>query len=354
MRKLSLFLFICLSLQGFGQIGLGFYDLPYWGDTYYRHTVPVVSSVQIPQSVYDSTGFSQYWDLTVFGTESLADTAQYLWVEGTPAAFDFPDANMVDYNPEASNGAYQYFIKNETGFYFSGQSGGFETEQGIFDIKAEFRPAVPVVKVPAKFGDVVSETSRAAVDLFTIGNVKLTTKTDYWINGFGTVKTPVGEEFEVLRIKRRTKSEVIFSIQLGENKIEDTTINEETSWEFFASGYGDPIASITKTKDEIVGLDQYSMFYKDKRIKSSLNEISVVNNMSLIHLSNYNRLIINDPDLKNGGLIEVYNLNGQLISSLKACSQSNTIETSYFAKGVYFVKTEGQKGQIETKTISIN
>lgn len=354
MRKLALLAFVLVTVQSFGQIGLGFYDLPYWGDTYYRHVVPFVSSSQIPQSVYDSTGLEQYWDFTAFGTESEPDTARYLWVEGTPAAFDFPDANMVDYDPEASNGAYQYFIKDETGLYFSGQSGGFDTEQGTFNIKAEFRPAVPVIQVPARFGDVVSETSRASVDLFTIGNVKLTTKTNYIINGFGTVKTPTEEEYEVLRIKRETESEVIFSIQLGENKIEDTTITKETTWEFYASGYGDAIVNVAKTRDEMVGLDQYSMYYKDERVKSSLEETITVENMSLIHLANYNKLIVKDADLVNGGTIDIYNLNGQLVLSVAASQQVSTIETTAFVKGIYIVKTEGTNGSIETKTISIN
>jgi hypothetical protein len=354
MRKLALFTFICLSAQSFGQIGLSYYDLPYRGETYYRHLVPMISSAQIPQSVYDSTGLEQYWDFSSFSTESEPDTALYLWVEGTPGAFDFPDANMVDYNPDAENGAYQYFIKNETGLYFSGQSGGLNTPQGNFDIRAEFRPAVPIMKVPARFGDAVSETSRASVDLFTFGNVKLTTNTSYVINGFGTVKTPTGEEYEVLRIKRETVSEVIFSIQLGPNKIEDTTTTQETTWEFYTNGYGDAIVNITRSFDEMVGLDQYSMYYKDERIKSSMNEQLLVKNMSLFHLANYNQLIVKDPDLENGGVIEIFNLNGQLISTTQATSQVNNIETAAFTKGVYIVKTTGAKGKVETKTISIN
>ncbi len=354
MRIFTLSVFIALTINSFGQIGLGFYDLPYWGDTYYRNVIPNISSAMIPKNVSDSSDSELYWDLSGIGGDLQTDTANYFWVEGTPAAFDFPDANMADYNPNANNGQYQYFIKNETGFYFSGQSGGFATQQGTFDIKAEFRPAVPIIKVPARLGDQASETSRSSVDLLTFGNVKLTTKTHYIINGFGTVKIPGGEEFEVLRIERETESEVIFSIKFGEMTIEDTTLTTETAWEFYTSGYGDAIAKVTKTFDEQVGLDQYAFSYKKDRVKSSINEAQNVKNMSLIYLNNYEKIIVNDADLANGGLVKVIDLNGREIRKINASSSTISVNSSDLNGGVYVISTTGKNGISESKTLVIN
>ncbi|MGB0429350.1 MAG: T9SS type A sorting domain-containing protein [Bacteroidia bacterium] len=354
MRILTTILFLTIANQSFSQIGLGFYDLPYWGDTYYRNNVIGISSAAIPQNVYDTTSQEQYWDLSGITGETDVDTSNYFWVEGTPAAFDFPDANMADYDPNDDNGQYMYFIKDETGFYFSGQSGGLATEMGDFDIKAEFRPAVPLVKVPARLGDNVSEVSRASVDLLTFGKVKLATTTEYTISGYGTVKIPGGEEFEVLRFNRVTESEVIFSINLGGQTIEDTTTTLETTWEFYTSGYGDAVATITKSFDEMVGLDQYSFAYKKERIKSSIASKSTTKNMSVFNLPSHNALIVKDVNLEKGGIVELYNINGQCVYHKSVQSSALKIETQTFNKGVYIIKTQSNNGIVESKTVIIN
>lgn len=353
MKYSILSLFVLISLQGIGQIGLGFYDLPYWGETYFRKNLIQVSETQIPASVYDSTETELYWDFSQLSGETFPDTAYYFWVEGTPAAFDFPDANMVDYNPEVEGGAYQYFIKDETGFYLSGQSSSMSTQMGDFEIKAEFRPAVPLIQVPARLGDEVSESSRASVDLLTFGKVLITTNSKYVINGYGTVKIPGGEEQEVLRIKRETENEAIVSVQFGPQEIKDTTLTYETSYAFYASGYGDAIAQVTISTEENLGLEQYSFAYKDKRVKSSLQETSTASNMSVFVFQEHKQLLVKDENLKNGGLVEIVNLNGQTLKQTKALNEVVQIGIETLSPGIYIVKSTNSDILITTKTIAI-
>ncbi|MBI1183175.1 T9SS type A sorting domain-containing protein [bacterium] len=342
---------LLLSFQGMAQIGLGYYDLPNRGEIYLRKSVINMSYRKMPGSINQQSTEAIEWDFSGITDATQPDTSYYYWVEGTPAAFDFPDANMVDHNPDNSSAQYVYFIKNPTGFYLSGQSGSMNTPMGQLDIKAEFRPAAPLLKVPAKLGDEVDEVSRASVDLLSLGKVLITSNVHYVIDGFGTVIIPGGASYEVLRIKRETATEAIVSVSVGPQEIHDTTTTIETAYEFYTNGYGDAIAKFTISEEQRTGTTTYSFAYKDDRIVSSVQPAPLsktANNLNLIYISSLKQLIIKNTDLQDGGRIEVYNTNGQLVRELNATSQVLTVDMAALPAGVYVVKSTSNNKIIET------
>ena len=346
---------LLLSFVGYSQIELDYFDLPRRGHTYIKNVVPSLPASAIPADVLDSSDKKEFaWDLTEITNEAEMDTINYYWVEGTSAVFDFPDANMVDYDLEAEAPEnYNYFIKKEEGFWLSGTSGGFETELGTFDIKAEFRPAVPIVMVPAMLGDEVSETSRATVSVATFGEARLTTFTDYEINGFGTLKIPGDDEtHEVLRIKRVTKSDIDIEIDIFGQKIDTVTTTKETAYEFYRKNYGDYLASITFSSDGGLGEGQWSFDYKASRVVSNVISGNQEVELGLINLPSANALIlISKPMI--GGQYSIVNLEGKTIKSWIAQNEKELFNSSALAPGVYVIQAVDTNGNAEFKKFTI-
>lgn len=345
---------ILMASLGYSQITLDYYDLPERGHSYYRNVVPSLPKSAIPSSVLDSTAQEFEWDLTAITNRSETDTLNYYWVEGTSAVFDFPDANMVDFDLEAENPpAHTYFIKKEEGFWLSGTSGGFETELGTFDLKAEFRPAVPILKVPVMISEEVSATSRATVDIATFGNVRLTTKTHYVVNGFGTLKLPGDNEtYEVLRIKRTTDSEIEIDLEIFGQKIDTTTLTKEIAYEFYAQNYGDYIASINAASDDGGEVDSWSFTYKNSRNISSISNREPGVGFNLIYLQPVNTLILSSEKMI-GGNYTLLNLEGKIISTRTALKEKEVFDTSSLKPGYYLVKAMDSKGHLEMKKFVI-
>ena len=332
---------------------MGYYDLPSRGHTYFQKNISPISGSSIPESVYDSTDKEHFWDFSTMDGRVLNDTMHYYWVEGTSAAFDFPDANMADIDLNGGN-EISYFIKNETGLYFSGQSGAFGTELGNFDIKAEFRPAVPILKVPARIGDVVDETSRAKVSILTIGNVNLTTYSHYEINGYGTVKIPGDEEFLAMRVKRVNKTVIEFSIELIPGQpISDTTTTIETTYEFYTPGYGDAVAKVTVVFDENLGLDQYSFDYKDRREVSSIETVLDADVPVAKYLPLSKVLQVQSP-IMEGGSYELISVKGQSVGVWKNVSATMHLNIQTLDAGPYVLKSTTAKGLQSTQQIIIH
>lgn len=350
-------LFACCSLLisslSIAQVSLGYYDLPSRGHTYYQKNISPISGSSIPASVYDSTDQEHFWDFTEMDGRILDDTMHYFWVEGTSAAFDFPDANMADIDLNGGN-EISYFIKNQTGLYFSGQSGAFGTDLGDFDIKAEFRPAVPILKIPARLGDVVDETSRASVSILTLGKVNLTTFSHYEINGYGTVKIPGGEEFLAMRVKRVNKTVIEFSIELIPGQpISDTTTTTETTYEFYTPGYGDAVAKVTVVFDENLGLDQYSFDYKNRRDVSSIETLQQADEPVVKYLPESKTLQIQSA-LMEGGVYELVSVKGQSVGVWKNVSAVQQLSTQTLEAGPYVLKSTTAEGLQSSQQIIIH
>jgi hypothetical protein len=346
-----------LSLVSFlatAQITLTHYDLPYRGETYYRHVATGFSSSEVPSGVYDSTGSAMYWDLSGIDAPTELDTLRYLWVEGTPDVFDFPDANMVDYDIENPN-SYTYFIRNESGLYLSGNSGSFSAgTMGDFNIKAEFRPAVPIIKTPATYGDVVEAVSRSSVDISVLGNVKVTTHTRYYINGYGTVKIPGGEEHETLRLKRISKSVAIITISIGPTEIIDTSTTFITAYEFYGKKYGDMLAQFTISRDESLGLDQFGFLFKDQMARSGIEgQTTKPAKFSTRYLPENGTILVDNPLLEDGGSIYLYNTSGELVHAHHRSGASQSIPVGTLTDGLYLIMCNPINGIPETKTIVI-
>lgn len=354
MKRILLCSLLFVSTLASAQITITHYDLPYRGETYYRLTATSFSSNQVPSTVYDSTGAAMYWDLSGINVPTDTDTMNYYWVEGTPAAFDFPDANMVDYDLDNPT-SYTYYIKNETGLYLSGNSGSFSTGgMGDFDIKAEFRPAVPIIQTPASYGDVVDAISRSSVDLSVLGNLKITTHTRYYINGFGTLKIPSGEEHEVLRFRRINKSVIIIAINIGPTQITDTTTNITESYEFYGKKYGDMLAQFTITHDENLGLDQYGFSYKDQMTRSGISgQTSSKASLSASYIPESGCIMVEDPMMENGGSIYLYNTSGALLYASHKGGSQQFISAQSLPNGLYLIMAKSIDGGSETKTIVI-
>lgn len=341
-------LFTCLA--GFSQIELDYYDLPKRGESYLRNSVFTLPSSAIPESVLDESKQEFEWDLSEITNEYEVDTTHFYWIEGTSGVFDFPDANMVDFDINADEPAsFNYFIKKPDGFWLSGTSGGFETDLGTFDIKAEFRPAVPIMKVPANVGDEVSETSRATVSVATFGNVRLTTITDYKINGFGTLKIPGDDEtYEVLRVKRVTDNEVEIDIDIFGQKIDTVTKTQETAYEFYTKKYGDNLASVSVTEGEEAGVEQWSFGYKKSRVVSSIPNQKQGFGLGIIQLPSANALILISESMV-GGKYNLVDMEGKLVKSWTAHTTKELVNTSQLQPGVYLVRATNTNGNSEFK-----
>lgn len=343
---------VLLSSLGIAQVSFGYYDLPSRGQAYHQKVIASFPGSTIPASVFDTTKQEHYWDLSEIKGVTSDDTLFFHWVEGTPAAFDFPDANMVDVNPAGGNEA-SYFIKNETGLYFSGQSGGLNTQIGNLNLKAEFRPAVPVLKVPALQGDVVEEVSRASVDILTFGKVNLTTTTRYEINGSGTVKLPSGEEFLTMRVKRLSITVIEFNIALPGQELSDTTTTTETTYEFYTPGYGDAVANIAITFDENLGLEQYSFQYKNRREVSSVNTVSTeAPTLQVLHLAEKQLVLLRAPQMI-GGMYELMAANGKVVKTWKGSSDTEQLPTQTLSRGIYVLKATNTQGLSTTHKIVV-
>lgn len=344
---------LLLPFLSAAQVSLGYYDLPSRGHSYYQKVIESLPGSRIPESVYDTTDQEHYWDLSEISGVTTNDTLNYYWVEGTSAEFDFPDANMADV-PATGGSEAAYFIKNETGLYFSGQSGGFNTDIGDLDISAEFRPAVPILKVPAKQGDVVEEVSRASVDILTLGEVKLTTDMRYEVNGYGTVKIPGGEEFLAMRIKRINVTTIEYSVELiPGQELSDTTTTTETTYEFYTPGYGDAVANVTVSFEENLGLEQHSFIYRDGRNVSSIEEGSEKTPvLQVLHVTEKGLVLLKGTDMI-GGNYELIASNGQSVKQWTGSNNTETLHTQTLKRGLYVLRATNAQGFSSTHKILI-
>lgn len=273
-------LLILLALCPFllpAQITLVQWDLPSRGETYIQAIQSDIPAAMLPSNIWDSTGTEESWDFSSFNYPLEYDTFTYTWTEGTPAALDFPDANMVTIDTAEGDG-YAYFTKNVNGFWFSGQSSAFDSPMGgEVDLNMEFRPAIPIIETPATLGDEVIETSRAKMDLFTFGEVRVKVQTNYSIDAYGMLKLPGGEEEEVLKINRKSNSEVITEFEIFGEKQIDTTYEESTTIEFYASGYGDVLLSIDTFYNFRTGGMEAEISYRESVSYSSLDDPATIN-----------------------------------------------------------------------------
>lgn len=155
------------------------------------------------------------------------------------------------------------------------------------------------------------------------------------VDGWGSITTPYGT-YNVVRVKHEIKEQD--SIRLTLPVIGQTwvPINLPTSYEyeFWANGEDIPILKITTTS--LAGNETaIAVEYKD--IPALGVEDLALENIQLY--PNPAQTVITISGLKQGSTIEITDVNGRLIQSIaKTSNPAESIETSQFGKGIYFVK----------------
>lgn len=277
MKKILLALLSILSLTANAQISLDANDLPNVGD----QVIFIVDSSDAARNVNLGTAAgNQNWDFTGLGV-SFYDTLRYLNPATTPAAANFPNANLA----LESFGTTYYFIKSAQEYLLDGISGDL---LGLGEIVSfNLNPNQSIFEFPTNYldtynqtilVDTVVDTNATLFDSIRIKNVVITeTIFDAW----GDVNTLAGS-FASLRSK--TTSITYDSIFVH---------NPFIGWSLFNDGYDSSITYQWYAKNEKYAIAEVSI-----DIDGNISTVSYQpgNNVSAVVSSNSGVSCHNDCD----------------------------------------------------------
>ena len=316
-------------------------------------------------SSFDGSGFSvnvgttggpQTWifnESTYPGGESLS--LDVLDPAATPFASEFPNANHSWFFGSDSADLYTFLEANSNGVY----SQGFAAVTDSGNYVEPSVPAEQVFKFPASLNDTWNSVT---VERFSVPGCEIVDSTviDHTIDAWGTVELPAGS-FPALRA-RLNETSYSLTIVNGTVIFADTTVS--ITYDFFTNqgpGFLGSVSSLNGETNPNFTTGEYLAFLTNIQTTGIENQGRVLASgfeLSQNYPNPFNPSTQIAYTLPAAAEVElsVYNLAGQLVSTLVAGRQSaGTHEVSFAAdnlpSGVYFYRLHSGAVELTQKMI---
>jgi len=224
-----------------------------------------------------------------------------------------------------------YCIKNNSGLFYN----GYRSENNNQTIVSKYGNAEQWMMFPMKFNATFSDTTYDTTYRYISGNM-VPPDFDYGnssgiIDGYGTLKTPMGTYLNTLRLKR-------YRMWVRNNT--DTTILETYLW--FQAGTGHAIVEIDYGDQNSIQGFRYTTSAPNNvdDVEELVNEKYKV---ALYPNPTQNAFNVNVEGIKDFKIV-VRNIVGNTIYNTAQVGKNSTttILTSGWAKGIYIVEVQGQ------------
>ncbi len=311
---------------------------------------PVMTMLRIAKDTLPDTslvhpgniGANQTYNLAGLANNSV-DTMNFSLPSFTPYGNLYPNCNRVIIQSPSASPTYAFCTQNSTGLYMNG---GVADPGTGSPVNLTNTPAETNITFPSSLGTTFSNnfTSHAKFFYgqdpgigFVLDSVEIIShivKTSV-IDGWGSVTTPAGTFNCARQTVLRTNVDSIYGYAMfplfgWAFLISQTDSNRVYS--YWANGIGYPVAQLTDAHEfGIITSGEYFL-------STAIAEIQEHSNASLISVyPNPASDNINFNSKANSvSIIEIYDVNGQLISSQALMNANTSINVSAFSNGIYF------------------
>lgn len=293
-----------------------------------------------PNITIGAPGPDKLWDFSS-AVEHEVDTFKFELPDWTPYPDVFPDANFAIEAVGDSN--FVFLIRNDDEFSAIGVVGNFQ-DFGL--LSAPIEPKEIIYDFPMQYGKTWDETFsiETTVESTTTGidslRIKMDTEKNTFVDAWGTMDLPLGS-FATIRVKElRVVCDSNWAKIFG-------------SWVLVSSGVDESTTYYWLTDDPTIGYTLVSLDYDtDNQTVDELNFI----NATPVGIEKKTQLVTKVfPNPTSGkvyfsfenvfaGEINIYDLQGQIISQLQLNSQFIELDISAFNAGVYIYQIFDENG----------
>ncbi|WEK17955.1 MAG: T9SS type A sorting domain-containing protein [Candidatus Pedobacter colombiensis] len=321
-KLFGLLLLSSISLTVNAQISINATDYPVGGGVVYTYKSDTTALSQ------GESGENKTWNFSQLNTITTSDYITHDCGD-TTLCDTFPGSNFYNINVGANSSSF--YIKDASGIYLNGYY-----KPGV---KNTFNDPRQILKFPIQYNTSFTDTFASDVNF---GNVLFYVESgiiSVSVDGYGTVKTPIGTYVNTLRIKTILTIHAI-----------DGTISQTEIYGWYQSGIGSPVMEISNTHSIPEG--QPPAFRNYRYITTApVQQLGIeetqnkTNNIFIYPNPARNQFRVNVGNLKNYA-INVRNVLGSTVfkSSPTLNQTETTITTSGWAKGIYIVEVTGIDG----------
>jgi hypothetical protein len=350
LSRLTLTISLCIcALVSVAQITVTRVDFAVAGD------MTINANDTLPSVSTGSAGASQTWNLSGIANH-YTDTTVFSNPGSTPYAANFPGANLAGYN--SLEDAYYYVNASTSSVEIHGVV--FQNPFTGNPLPLPFSPPQPQITFPATFGTAFSNTSTAASGAFymnlvldsstnTVADSFRITQTvirNSIVDGWGTTTTPAGT-FNTLRqrIVDSTNTLIEAYVSIGGFPVGWQTLpfggNEvSTEYSYIANGQKWAVAELSTDSAGNVTTASYLV-----NVVIGIDEFSASGNNDVIFYPNPSQGEVNISVLNSkADLLEVYDMLGKKIETLRLNGASLTHSFESLARGLYTFRVLDRSG----------
>ncbi len=224
MRSIFTLVFLSMAVASFAQITYTANDGPKIGLLVQDEFLEDLSGLDLQD--YTKPGGNQSWEIS--GSTEDGAPYEYIGVSNLPFKSMFPGANMAQQEIPNQDSSYSMYLKDNTGLFLVGV---YSPGQTIV-----FSNKIKVLPYPTTFGTNFQNDVTANFDAGGFP-AQMDLKTNSTVDGWGVMKTKKGS-YPCLKLKHIQLAEIsVLGIPFGSQTLE--------SHEWLASGYGEPVASLS-------------------------------------------------------------------------------------------------------------
>lgn len=287
-----------------------------------------------------SAGASQTWDFSTLVDHEI-DTLRFLNSNWTPYYGDFPTSNIAIAQTDQGDTTYVYIESTVAGLYVQGYSGDLLGTGSPFSVK--FQPKATIAQWPMNYQDTYSanDGSDFTVDGSFVASDSLRMKSfvsrTVNVDAWGTVTTALGP-FDALRVYEMAlqyDSTWVLSIA-GTWTILSSDIDTSYTYTWWTDDNAAGFPLVTMEYDMDQGQAMSVEYLKATPTPSGISEH--YGKSVQVYPNPASDFVIVDNANDNADRIELYDLQGRLISRSILVTASTTIDISGMESGMYIYR----------------
>ncbi len=313
-------------------------------------------------SITPASNAHQMWDFSNLQNH-FQKVPTYDSTSKTAYQNEFPTSNIYTYGPAAfysglfgsapvgtqgMNKGYMFWRTETTGFWVE----GFLSESGIYAGKpVHYQNSELLLPLPGFLNNTASNQSRWTlsmdanpldIDTFYVSN----TMKEFVYDAYGSLKTPILDTTEVLRLHEYTiKTDSVYALLNGNQVYAMELMRDTTNTYYYLSkDYSYPVLTTYANKHNMVKFTEY---YNSKMPNTSMAVSNIIPNLTLKAYPNPtdNELTL-ETSQSYQGIISVVTLTGETVKEQLMNSSQLTFSMEDLRSGVYFVVLKSTSGQV--------
>ncbi|MBI1183174.1 T9SS type A sorting domain-containing protein [bacterium] len=312
--------FIAQTIQA--QISLSSSDFPQKGDKFYTNSI-LLPKNKVPYQIFNTSTTQFNYDLSSLKPDTKG--SDYM-----------ADPKTLSGGSSVKGADYGFAYSYGTAFFAnSGDSinmVALTPNMGLpVPITFQFDSVVNFMTAPLSFPAKMLDSTTSHVQVFPLYDIRAKMKSEYVVNGYGTIKIPGDTTFDVIRLRR-----VLTFYALAKQNITqqvDTIIDSLVTWEFYTPGYANTVLRVgAKIVNNGTGIDTLAefTFYDNSTVACPQEAVKCLSKVTL----HQNLLIATSPQPVS---LKVYSLTGKMELASSASSTNHQINMASLPAGYYFV-----------------